>query len=753
MSVEDQKSAGLAMFGVGAWFAKEDEKDKNFGRYRERLDTIGNLVGKPKSFLSADMGDDGIGNQIFFAPPAGPVYANLSDEGKMHDHAYKREKVKELQGTVREASIANTIGMWPVWAIPRMVENDPASFVDPKETGFHVIDSVAEAKANILLNMRCNAKLDRIKGYPFTRTCCTDYGNKPFVQRALVFLGMIYLAACLVGETLDLVARRSAPAWRLVNMETGSFVMALLMCYYADRTQLLAKGSKVYQYSDFIILCAPCIALALVTFRRSVAAQPAKANEPLVVDARDQPFLSRDQTEEWKGWMQFVILVYHWTAAARSTGIYILVRLLVAAYLFQTGYGHTTYFLLKKDFSFKRVASVMLRLNLLSCSLAYFMNTDYMFYYFSPLCSFWFMVVYLTLAIGSKYNGDTQLVLSKICVSAVLVSLVVLATPLTKWTFGLLRLFFNIQWDLQEWEYRVALDIFIVYVGMLSAVAYIKLKEELRLPLRLALAMAGLAVMVGYSYACGTKMASMADYKLWHPYVSFVPILAFIAVRNVSGPVRNFHSRAMAWLGRCSLETYTLQFHLFLAADTQSVLLLDWFRGGDGTLLGDRWRSLVIVVPVFLWISHVTAQATNSLVKAILTTSPEPESQTPSVESSRDAEKESYYRDDDGGSSDSGSILESSVNLLGRSRSRVSRAVSRLPSARAVAYSLPTRILIILAVMWALNLASPVYNAPAPDGFTPRRVEPGAAQVAPPQASGSAVPVAQAPPPPQVSAK
>ena len=37
--------------------------------------------------------------------------------------------------------------------------------------------------------------------------------------------------------------------------------------------------------------------------------------------------IDRDQIDEWKGWMQMVILVYHMTGASVSVPIYLHVRL------------------------------------------------------------------------------------------------------------------------------------------------------------------------------------------------------------------------------------------------------------------------------------------------------------------------------------------------------------------------------------------------------------------------------------------
>ena len=77
-----------------------------------------------------------------------------------------------------------------LWSNSLMTLNQPAAFDD---SGLHVVDNVAARRADILLNLRCNAVMAAKGKYPFDRTCCSSYSRPGWVQWSLLFGGIVSL--------------------------------------------------------------------------------------------------------------------------------------------------------------------------------------------------------------------------------------------------------------------------------------------------------------------------------------------------------------------------------------------------------------------------------------------------------------------------------------------------------------------------------------------------------------------------------
>ncbi|CCM04188.1 uncharacterized protein FIBRA_06354 [Fibroporia radiculosa] len=473
------------------------------------------------------------------------------------------------------------------------------------EDGLHFSDALVTVQANILLNLRCNDVLP--KTFPLDKTCCRRYPVPSPLHSLVLVVAVLWGPACvLLSRRLEsripgqpFIGEPEMPAVVL------SVVAALI--YISDRTGFWLKEQKQFSPWIFTFLSVLSLIVGLLTVRQA---------------DNDLGFLNREQTDEWKGWMQIAILIYHYTGASKISGIYNVIRVLVAAYLYMTGYGHVTYYVKKADFGFTRVAQIIVRLNLLTLLLAYTMNTDYLSYYFAPLVSWWFLIIYGTMVIGSQYNDRTVFLVCKILFSMGLVTWFMSESWLLENIFTFLERACGIHSSAREWAFRVNLDLWIVYFGMFTAIAVMKIREH-RLtdhpqwPLVVKGAAGASGIVLLWFFAFELYQPDKFAYNLWHPYIAFLPVGAFVILRNANGILRSASSRAFAFIGQCSLETFIIQYHFWLAGDTKGVLLV---------IPGTRWRplNLVITTIMFIYVSHRVAQATGEVTNWICGSSKPP---------------------------------------------------------------------------------------------------------------------------------
>jgi len=227
----------------------------------------------------------------------------------------------------------------------------------------------------------------------------------------------------------------------------------------------------------------------------------------------------------------------------------------------------------------------------------------------------WFLVLYATMAIGSTLNNRAPVLVGKILVSAGAVTWFMKQEWLLQGLFDILGRIARIHWSAREWSFRVNLDLWIVYAGMLTAIVVMKIQEH-RLtehphwPFIVKLGLGTSGACFVWFFAFELYQESKFTYNRWHPSISFIPILAFAILRNGSVVLRSVSSSAFAFIGRCSLETFIVQFHLWMAADTKGILLI---------LPGTQWRPLnfVLTTIMFIFVSDQMAHATTQLTSWI----------------------------------------------------------------------------------------------------------------------------------------
>ncbi|PQE02959.1 CAS1 domain-containing protein [Rutstroemia sp. NJR-2017a BVV2] len=608
------ESASLLLLGApGLWYARHGQENY-FKEFRESIEHV-------IPFMDHARGDSPIlpgarpfpstnksPNFLLLAPVQVPWYQALSPS---REETITPEKIDLMNDYLQQVSAHSDADI--VWSFSLMTWAGRGEY---EESGLHVVDNVAHRKADVLLNLRCNADAVE-RGYPYDRTCCNNYRQPNVIQWSIVLTGMLLLPAVVFVRRNHLLRiGRSLPQLEVLGALL-TLTLAVCFCYYADRTQLFEKEQKQFRRSEFLIATLVVFIGGLVSIRPN---STSKGAQEVTARPVDQGFLSREQTDEWKGWMQFIILIYHYTHGSKALWLFELLRNLVAAYLFMTGFGHTMYFLKREDYSLRRVASVLIRLNLLTCALTYMMRTDYMCYYFTPLVSFWFLVVYFTLRVRQDSNSKLGFLLLKVLLSSLFTTVIIKVPGMLESLRFILRYSYGVSWEVTNWRYRFQTDMLIVYIGMLVAIFYLRISQIRSSSIICTSPLDRLLSLIALHPTPFTTIATTAslillpgfriltqrspdrdDYLWWHPYISFIPILCYLTLRNCHPLLRSHHSALFVALGKCSLETFVLQYHIWLAADTKGILRLG---------LWGRWTEAAVLTGLFLWISWRVADAT-----------------------------------------------------------------------------------------------------------------------------------------------
>jgi hypothetical protein len=345
-----------------------------------------------------------------------------------------------------------------------------------------------------------------------------------------------------------------------------------------------------------------------------------KSSPPENLESGEIQILSRDQTEEWKGIMQIGFVLYHYFHAEET---YNLIRIFIASYVWMTGYGNFFFFAHKGDFSFARVMKLVLRMNLLVMFLTLTMNTEYMLYYICCLHTFFFFVVYFTLLplkIVPKEDEKKRKIVTGISLLLSFAFLTVLFEVPTVFN-GLFGLFpwFYLDGSLYEWFFRSRLDHYATWFGMLVAFSLplwkkIQFSVDLensfskRILKRSALLGVTIASLVLYWTAFAGKL-NKYSYNNLHPYLSWIPIISYIMLRNSSSVFRTKSMGFLSWMGKITLETYLLQFHIWLADGAKTVLV---FVENYPTV------NFMFATLIYILCAYASFQATHHIIEFLI---------------------------------------------------------------------------------------------------------------------------------------
>ena len=385
--------------------------------------------------------------------------------------------------------------------------------------------------------------------------------------------------------------------------------MILLYAYICEYHPPYPHAGKSYDRDEFFFLTALLFVASAFTLK-SHSKPPIKSIEKSISTSSSQQDLSktpkqsngfattgavlpandatevmnRDQTEEWKGWMQFMFLLYHYYHAEET---YNSIRIMITCYVFLTGYGNVSFFYLKQDYSFVRVIQMLWRLNFLVIFLCLTQGTTYILYYICLLHTYFFLMVYVTMFLAKHVNYTKYGMRIKFGILALAIFVIwdvdsglfrlmhlpfLGETPMLGATFGAM-------W---EWYFRSTLDHWSTYMGMLFALNFPitslffrKLEAQ---PMLHQIAAKGIMAVIflcaSYWWVTGPFQHNKFDYNQTNAYYGWVPLMSYIYLRNMTPWLRSHTMELLHQIGKTTLETYLMQHHIWLTSDAKSLLTI-----------------------------------------------------------------------------------------------------------------------------------------------------------------------------------
>uniref|UniRef100_A0A8I5N5C1 N-acetylneuraminate (7)9-O-acetyltransferase n=1 Tax=Papio anubis TaxID=9555 RepID=A0A8I5N5C1_PAPAN len=440
-----------------------------------------------------------------------PVYEDLLSENRKMITNEKIDAYNEAAVSILNSSTRNSKSNVKMFSVSKLIAQET---IMESLDGLHLPESSRETSAMILMNVYCNKILKPVDG-----SCCQPRPPLTLIQK----LAACFFTLCIIGYLIFYIIHRNAHRKNkpCTDLESGeekkniintpvssleillqSFCkLGLIMAYFymCDRANLFMKENKFYTHSSFFIPIIYILVLGVFY------------NE----NTKETKVLNREQTDEWKGWMQLVILIYHISGASTFLPVYMHIRVLVAAYLFQTGYGHFSYFWIKGDFGIHRV-----------CQGA-----------FEKIFSLW------PLSKCFELKGNVY-----------------------EWWF---------RWRLDRYVVFHGMLFAFIYLALQKRQILSEGKGEPLFSNKISNFLLFISVVSFLTYSIwASSCKNKAECNELHPSVSVVQILAFILIRNIPGYARSVYSSFFAWFGKISLELFICQYHIWLAADTRGILVL-----------------------------------------------------------------------------------------------------------------------------------------------------------------------------------
>jgi hypothetical protein len=291
-----------------------------------------------------------------------------------------------------------------------------------------------------------------------------------------------------------------------------------------------------------------------------------------------------------------------------------------------TGFGNFLYFDKKQDFSMTRAISMWLRINYFPLLLSVFVGVPLDLFYIVPLHTTAFFITMVTCYVASKLPGeDKNLRNIKAVGLCFLFHIVFYETPLV----DILKVFSHEIW------FRFQADKYSAALGIVSGYFWHQLQKFInyahtpgddgrytfdQLKCQWGQRLGGISLMALW-YGLFGRINDKYTYNPIHPFIFWMPIAGWLMIRNSSKYLMELHSTALEFFGRITLETYVLQFHVFMNHNVQNIPVIIPGSGKDGTLFLKTCNMILCgvgFVALAYWSRKITVTTQNTVTELVV---------------------------------------------------------------------------------------------------------------------------------------
>lgn len=291
-------SPALLVVGTGLWYLRYSDLSGGLPAWESRVESVLDVIKHARPKLA---------DNVVFLPVEEPVTSKLSPERASTIHpsdvdAMNSDLYHRIYPSFQESRSASIQNASPFPVAFPLVFNQMLDNSQTKD-GLHFSKPVVRAQANVLLNFHCNNEVP--KHFPFDKTCCRSYPWPSLLQTivcaALILWGPITwlwswrqglsCTSLAQSRSHSLIAGQNNPATWINDDQKPSLIVsgAVALMYTADRTGFWLKEQKEFNPWTFSIFGLLSLLVGLATMKTG---------------DKDLGFLNREQTDEWKGWMQ-----------------------------------------------------------------------------------------------------------------------------------------------------------------------------------------------------------------------------------------------------------------------------------------------------------------------------------------------------------------------------------------------------------------------------------------------------------------